>query len=93
LNVKCILIFSTHFLLNISHSKNNSVIYYIIINVHTCSCKVPVILVRVQLNLTFLDRLSKNAQISNFMKIRPLGSELLHADGQTDRQVEAKSRF
>jgi len=26
----------------------------------------------------------KNTQISNFMKIRPLGAELFHADGQTD---------
>ena len=30
-----------------------------------------------------LNRFSKNPQISNFMKIRPVGSEL-HADGQTD---------
>ena len=27
---------------------------------------------------------SKNSQTSNFMKIRPVGAELLHADGQTD---------
>ena len=26
----------------------------------------------------------KNPQISNFMKIRPLGAELFHADGRTD---------
>jgi hypothetical protein len=26
----------------------------------------------------------KNTQISNFMKIRPMGAELLHAGGQTD---------
>jgi len=32
-------------------------------------------------------------QISNFMKIRPVGAELLHADGQTDRHGEANSRF
>jgi hypothetical protein len=35
-------------------------------------------------NLTFLDRFSKNAQISNFMKIGLLWTELLHAEGQTD---------
>jgi len=26
----------------------------------------------------------KNTQISNFMKIRPVGAEVFHADGQTD---------
>jgi len=28
----------------------------------------------------------------NFMKIRPVGAELLHANGQTDRHVEANGR-
>ena len=27
----------------------------------------------------------KNPQIPNFMKIRPVGLELFHADGQTER--------
>ena len=35
-------------------------------------------------NMNFLNRLSKNPQISNFMKIRPVGAELFHADGRTD---------
>ena len=26
----------------------------------------------------------KKAQVSNFIKIRPVGTELFHADGQTD---------
>ena len=26
---------------------------------------------------------SKNSEISNFMKIRPVGAELFHTDGQT----------
>jgi hypothetical protein len=34
-------------------------------------------------------------QVSNFMKIRPVGVELLHVDGQVDgrRHNEANSRF
>ena len=35
----------------------------------------------------FLDIFSKNVQISNFMKIRPLGAELLHAGGRTGGQT------
>ena len=29
----------------------------------------------------FCDRISKNPQISNFTKVRPMGAEVLHADG------------
>jgi hypothetical protein len=54
------------------------------INVHRSSSKVPVILVRFERNLNFLCRFSKNTQISNFIKIRPVGVELFRADGQTD---------
>jgi len=43
----------------------------------------------------FLDKISKNDQISNFMKIRPLGAELLYGDKETDGRTheEANSRF
>ena len=34
--------------------------------------------------MNFLDKFSKNIQISNFMKILIVGPELFHADGQTD---------
>ena len=35
----------------------------------------------------------KNIQISNFMKIRPVGAELFHADGQMETPEEANSWF
>ena len=38
--------------------------------------------------MNFLVSSSKDTRISNFMKIRPVGDELFHADGQTDRQTD-----
>jgi hypothetical protein len=35
----------------------------------------------------------RKTQISNFVKIRAVAAELFHADGQTDGQDVAKSRF
>jgi len=49
--------------------------------------QVPVILVRFLQKLDYLNRFSKNAQILNFMKIRPAGAELSRAGGWTDRQT------
>jgi len=37
--------------------------------------------------LNFIDRSSKNTQISNFIKIGPAEADLFHADGQTERQT------
>ena len=41
----------------------------------------------------FLNRLSKSPQIPNFMKIRPEGAELYHANRQKDRHDEAILAF
>jgi len=56
------------------------------------SCKVLIILVRL-VKFEFLDRFSKNTRISNFMKIRPMGTELFHADRRTNRHDKTNSRF
>jgi len=37
--------------------------------------------------LNFLDRVSKNAQISNLVKIPTVGAGLFHAEGQTDMNL------
>ena len=41
----------------------------------------------------FSTDLNKKTQVSNFMKIRPVGAELLHTGGRTDGHDEANSRF
>jgi len=57
----------------------------IIQNANWSSCKVPVILIRCEKIFKCKERFSKNNLISNFMKICPLGGELFHSSGQTDR--------
>jgi len=61
-------------------------------NIDWSSCKVTVILVRFLSILNYVKRLAKNTQVPNFMKIRPMGSELLHADGH-DRVIFAFRNF
>jgi hypothetical protein len=41
----------------------------------------------------FFGRLRENTQISAFMEIRLVGTELFHADRRTDKHDEANSRF
>ena len=67
-----------NFAKNISHYKKNSTRYDK--NLYRSSCKVPIILVRFLKNLNFLEMCSKNTQISNFIKIRPVEAELFHVD-------------
>jgi hypothetical protein len=68
---------------------------HITANLPSSSGKVPVILVIFFLKKwNFLDRFSKKKnQTSKPTKIDPVGAELLHAEGQTDRHVEANSRI
>jgi len=35
----------------------------------------------------------KNNQISNLMKIRPVGAEMFHADGRTDKHDKVNTHF
>jgi hypothetical protein len=39
------------------------------------------------MNINFLDKCLENIQIQNFMKICPVGAELLHADGRMNGQI------
>jgi hypothetical protein len=41
--------------------------------------------------LKFPERFSKNTQISNSMKIRPVGAELFHADRGTDGWTDGRT--
>jgi len=50
--------------------------------VYWSSSKMHVIIVRFQNKWNFLDIFSKNIQMKNFTKIRPVGEETFHADGQ-----------
>lgn len=44
--------------------------------------------------MNYLDTFSKNNQNQNFMKIRYMGADLIHAeDGRKDRHDEAYRRF
>ena len=83
LNTKCVFWVSLQLLSEISfilRRNERDMIKY----VYWCLCKVAVIIVRFERNLNFFTDFIKNTQISNFMKIRPVGAELFHADGWTD---------
>ena len=79
----CILIFCTTAGRNISHFKITR--RDAIIHVRSPSYELPYPLCLLDFNQSWsLSIVSKNTQISNFKKIRPLGAKLFHTDGQTD---------
>ena len=69
----------------------------IIINVPRSSRKTAVIHADFKQTCILSTDFRKHIHISNFMKIRPIGVELLHTDGwadkRTERHDEANSRF
>ena len=56
-------------------------------NAHRSSWKYVLFLSYFNKSYIFLRRFSKNTDPYHFLKIRPVGAELIHADGQTDRQT------
>ena len=63
-------------------------------SIYWSTCKVPLLFLS-DFSETWIsfNKFSKNTEIQNFMKIRPVGAELFHADGRTNRHDEAQSRF
>jgi hypothetical protein len=65
-----------------------------IINVHGYSREVLVTLFLSYFNKTIIfSQVFGNPHVSNFMKIRPVGAELLHEGGRTEGHGGANSRF
>ena len=57
----------------------------IIVDVHTFSCRVPRYSCHISMKLEFSrDILEQIFKMSNYIKIRPIGTELFHADRQSD---------
>jgi hypothetical protein len=95
-NKMCVLTFSTTFIWNISYSKKTWAQYNkkVCIGLHI---KYPLFLSGFSEIWICSTGFRKNAQISNFMKIRTVEAELHHedgrSDGRTDRHDESNSRF
>jgi predicted membrane protein len=86
LNTKCVLIFCTTFVWNISHYEKEWARYdhrrlLVLMWSTGYSCQIL-------MKFNHFDRFSKNTEISN---IPPVGAELFHADTQTDRQTDGRT--
>jgi hypothetical protein len=55
-------------------------------NVYRPSRKVPVFF-HISMKMGFSRPIFEKSEISNFMKIRPVGAKLLHSDRRTERQT------
>jgi hypothetical protein len=86
----------------ISNKMQRYTVYFIwkLCNVASCWVYIGILLAypvlhisRIRVNDTciFLNRFLKNTEMSNFMKIRPVGAEVLHLDGQTNRRTERQT--
>jgi len=87
LNTKCVFWFSVqhlsetfYFLWRIERDVNNAV--------YRAAFEVAAVLGRFKLHLNFLHRFYKNGQISNFMKNREEGAELLNGHRRTDCRTD-----
>ena len=87
MKVKCVFWYSLQLLSKIFLTSRR-IARDIIKNVYWCSRKVPGILDRVLWKLNFHNRFSKNTQLSNVLKIRPVGAEVFHAGRRTDGQTD-----
>ena len=87
LNTKCVLIFCTPFVWKISHCKKNRLRFAqkcILVFIYST-------LYSYRFLIKFLLRhFSKNTQIPNFVKIRPVEANLFHADRQRDGRSDMR---
>jgi len=83
LHIKCVFWFSLQLLSETFLSLRSG--WDMIKNVYWSLWKVPIILVRFKWNLNFLNRFSKNTQISNFLKFYPVGAGFFHVYRWMDR--------
>jgi len=90
LNIKCVFWFSLQLLFG-KILRLRSTDRDMIKNLYWSSYKLPVIFVRFDWKLNFLNRFSKNAQTWNVMKIRPVGAEVFHAEGRTDGRTDRQT--
>jgi hypothetical protein len=89
---KSVLIFSTSFLQNISHSKKkfNEIFSSMYL---ALPAKYPLFLSHFKENLIFSLYFQKKYLISNFTKISSIEAKLFYADGRTYKRDEANSRL